>query len=123
MRLFAVLVMALFCHSVLAAERKLTGNEIGVLLQRIIALGKNTRQTFTDTGTTTYIENGQASQGRWHVRGDQYCSSWPPSVLWACYFIHVDNETGGLPATLVWIGDSQKRLVNRVEKKEEQNDR
>ena len=41
-------------------------------------------QDFRASGRTLYFA-GQESWGYWAVRGDQYCSSWPPSDLWACY--------------------------------------
>ena len=36
------------------------------------------------SGRTLY-NTGRDSWGYWQVRGDQYCSMWPPSDLWACY--------------------------------------
>jgi hypothetical protein len=43
------------------------------------------RQTFQASGRTLYIHGGHESWGRWRVEADAYCSSWPPSSLWACY--------------------------------------
>ena len=47
-------------------------------------------QTFGASGATTY-DAGRPSWGRWAVRGDRYCSQWPPSDGWACY----DMERNG----------------------------
>ncbi|UWR21310.1 hypothetical protein [Sulfitobacter sp. S190] len=41
-------------------------------------------QEFRASGRTLY-NAGRDSWGYWAVRGDQYCSRWPPSDLWACY--------------------------------------
>ncbi len=41
-------------------------------------------QDFRVSGRTLY-HRGRDSWGYWEVRGDQYCSLWPPSDLWACY--------------------------------------
>ena len=59
-------------------------------------------QDFRASGRTLY-NTGRDSWGYWEVRGDQYCSQWPPSDLWACYgmarqgqvirFIDANGET------------------------------
>jgi len=41
-------------------------------------------QVFHASGRTLY-NAGQDSWGYWAVRGEQYCSMWPPSDIWACY--------------------------------------
>lgn len=41
-------------------------------------------QDFRASGKTLY-NAGRDSWGNWRVQGDQYCSQWPPSDLWACY--------------------------------------
>ena len=41
-------------------------------------------QDFRASGRTLYSA-GADSWGYWRVQGDQYCSMWPPSDLWACY--------------------------------------
>ena len=41
-------------------------------------------QEFYASGRTLYVTS-RPSWGYWEVRGDQYCSQWPPSDLWACY--------------------------------------
>lgn len=38
-------------------------------------------QDFLADGRTLYNDQW----GRWEVRGDRYCSVWPPSDRWSCY--------------------------------------
>ena len=62
----------------------LTGDEIrGALTDRKLVYA-NAWQDFRASGRTLY-NAGADSWGYWQVRGDQYCSQWPPSDLWACY--------------------------------------
>ena len=49
-------------------------------------------QSFNGSGRTLY-NAGQDSWGYWRVQGDQYCSMWPPSDIWACYdFARAGNK-------------------------------
>lgn len=48
-------------------------------------------QDFRASGRTLY-NAGADSWGYWRVQGDQYCSMWPPSDLWACYDIQVSGS-------------------------------
>ncbi len=41
-------------------------------------------QEFRASGRTLYHVGGD-SWGYWAVRGDRYCSQWPPSDRWDCY--------------------------------------
>jgi hypothetical protein len=44
------------------------------------------RQFFNKNGETIYIDNlGAKTYGAWLVRGDGYCSVWPPSEHYVCY--------------------------------------
>ena len=49
-------------------------------------------QRFEAGGGTTY-DAGSPSHGYWRIRGDRYCSSWPPSASWACHDISVQGRT------------------------------
>ena len=49
------------------------------------------RQHFGADGQTLY-DAGRPSWGSWAVRGDQYCSVWPPSDLWACYDVSQNGD-------------------------------
>ena len=63
----------------------LTGAEIAqALTGRVLDYGAQW-QDFRASGRTLYNHAGRDSWGYWAVRGDQYCSMWPPSDLWACY--------------------------------------
>ena len=50
----------------------------------------NARQDFRASGRTLYTA-GQESWGYWRIEGNQYCSQWPPSDLWACYRVERDG--------------------------------
>jgi hypothetical protein len=50
-----------------------------------------TWQRFYASGRTLY-NAGRDSWGYWAVRGDQYCSQWPPGDLWACYDFAVNGD-------------------------------
>ncbi len=112
-----IFVLLLASNPGLAAERLLNGDEIRSLLPKIVAVGENSRQIFMATGATTYTLAGSDSLGRWRVQRNRYCSKWPPSDFWACYDVFTNGESP--PNTIIWIGDSGKRLINRIEKKEQ----
>ncbi len=88
--ILGVISAAVFCIcAAAAAETKLLGPEITALLSDHVmageADGKAWEQIFQKNGVTFYSSAGAQSQGFWQVRGDQYCSQWPPSESWACY--------------------------------------
>lgn len=80
-----------------AGEIKLTGDEITAALSDKTLAGsdgsKQWTQLFQEGGLTVYTVDGSSSDGRWAVRGDQYCSQWPPSDSWACYDVTADGKT------------------------------
>lgn len=102
----------LITGAVLAEQRQLTGEEIEALLPTIIATGRDTRQTFSQNGRTTYHNGGRASFGRWWVEENLYCSNWPPADGKACYQVWRDKEK------IIWIGESGTPTENRVETKQ-----
>jgi hypothetical protein len=51
------------------------------LSARVLGYPDGTLQDFFADGRTLSGE----SRGHWEVRGDQYCSVWPPSERWTCY--------------------------------------
>ena len=93
LRLFTV---ALVLSGAARAEgQKLTGAEIKTALsdhtlQGTREDGKLWQQIFQKSGATFYSVGNAQSQGRWEVRGDQYCSQWPPNESWTCYDMAVD---------------------------------
>lgn len=51
------------------------------------------RQFFNKNGETIYIDAaGAKTIGAWLVRGDGYCSVWPPSDHYVCY--PIEKSTG-----------------------------
>ena len=54
--------------------------------------GATWRQEFGTTGATTYTSRGRTDLGSWQVRGDEYCSQWPPSENWDCYMLTRDGD-------------------------------
>lgn len=53
------------------------------LTARVLGYPDGTLQDFFADGRTLYGERW----GRWEVRGDSYCSQWPPSDRWDCYAV------------------------------------
>ena len=68
------------------AWRALEGAEIAGLLTDQTLIYENATQQFFASGRTLY-DAGQDSWGYWAVRGEQYCSQWPPGDRWDCYDI------------------------------------
>ncbi|MGH1446779.1 MAG: hypothetical protein ACRBBO_12115 [Cognatishimia sp.] len=64
--------------------RALNGDEIRTALTGTTLTYPNATQSFQADGKTPYVA-GRPSMGAWQVRGDQYCSVWPPSDHWACF--------------------------------------
>ncbi|WP_299739308.1 hypothetical protein [uncultured Roseobacter sp.] len=62
----------------------MSGEEIRAALTDRKLQYANAWQDFRVSGRTLY-NAGADSWGYWRVEGDQYCSQWPPSDLWACY--------------------------------------
>jgi hypothetical protein len=68
------------------------------------------RQSFSKGGQTTYVDTGGVkTYGQWMVRGDKYCSVWPPSDRWVCYEVEGGETAEGKP-TVTWIsgGDGKR---------------
>jgi hypothetical protein len=69
------------------------------------------RQYFGADGKTTYFgKDGPSSQGHWEVRGNQYCSLWPPSQEWACYDVELGKDEKGR-AVVTWISANGERTA------------
>ena len=62
----------------------LSGSEIEKILTDQTVDYAEAWQDFRASGRTLY-NAGRDSWGYWDVRGDEYCSMWQPSDLWACY--------------------------------------
>ena len=115
---YLLLIFALLLSSPIKAEEKeISGELITSLLPTIIAFGKNSRQSFTKAGATTYLESGRNSSGRWRVQNNLYCSQWQPSEMWVCYRVVIDGDPGKPPEKIAWIGTSGNRTINQIEQK------
>lgn len=94
----------------------LSGAEIAAMLRdaRIVyeetgqANGQGAWQEFRASGRTLY-NAGRDSWGYWQVRGDEYCSQWPPGELWNCYAVTRDG------ARIRFIGASGDVSEGRIE--------
>lgn len=62
----------------------LDGGGITSFLTGSLVTYDGARQDFRASGRTLYTTS-EEQWGYWGVRGDQYCSMWPPSDLWSCY--------------------------------------
>jgi hypothetical protein len=102
----AVLVLAFFVSSASAGEIEAalsgrTGFEAGKTY-------RPWRQYFAADGTTVYFGDGPSSIGKWEVRGNQYCSLWPPVKDWVCYNVELSPGTAA-PVTITWIAKDGSR--------------
>ncbi|MGH6908486.1 MAG: hypothetical protein ACREDX_11580, partial [Aestuariivirga sp.] len=91
-----VVALAALSTLVWAEERKLTGDEIKAALtgKKVVGNndGKSWTQMFKANGDTLYQLTGtEAQNGYWEVRGDQYCSQWPPNAAWDCFDMTGEN--------------------------------
>lgn len=59
------------------------------LSARVLRYEDGTTQKFFAGGRTLYQAGGGESWGKWWVGGGQYCSTWPPSDVAACYEVEV----------------------------------
>lgn len=98
-----------------ASAKMLDGKAIEAVLNETTVYGLpldvNTwRQSFAKNGETVYIDaSGAKTIGEWLVRGDKYCSLWPPSDRWVCYEMESGNTSDG-KTTVTWIsGGGGKR--------------
>ena len=69
----------------------ISGGDIAETLTGQVVQYENAWQDFRASGRTLY-NAGRDSWGYWAVRGDQYCSMWPPSDLWACYDMEMADD-------------------------------
>ena len=92
MKHFALVLAILMPLSAAADEwTPMTGAEIKTALEGRKLQYANAWQDFRASGRTLY-NAGRDDWGYWNVRGDQYCSMWPPSDLWACFDMEKSGE-------------------------------
>ncbi len=66
------------------------------------------RQYFDKGGQTPYLDaSGQRTQGNWLMRGDQYCSVWPPSDHYSCYDVEKGKSADGKD-TVTFVSGSKR---------------
>ncbi|UWQ34471.1 hypothetical protein K3555_08320 [Leisingera sp. M527] len=105
MRHIALMIAVSLTVSPLAAAewRALSGEDVqAALAGRKLVYGSGAWQEFRASGRTLY-NAGHDSWGYWGVRDGKYCSTWPPSDLWACFVLESDgaamrfvDESGGI---------------------------
>jgi hypothetical protein len=103
----SVIVNLLLSTSVLATSvladdwQKLDGVGITTALSaRVLQYADGTTQNFFQDGRTLYQAGAGESWGKWWVEGAQYCSTWPPSDVPACYKV----EAQGLDVRFIGKG-------------------
>jgi hypothetical protein len=90
MRLLTSLICLAIAASAQAGE-PLKGADVEATLNDMTAYylplsATSARQYFNKNGETIYIDAaGAKTIGEWLVRGDGYCSVWPPSEHYVCY--------------------------------------
>ena len=61
-----------------------------------LVFSENATQVFEADGSTTYVENGRPTRGKWYVDDDDHFGSfWPPSYR-ASYELHWIVEDGAI---------------------------
>lgn len=75
------------------------------LTARVLQYAPNIQQDFFADGRTLY-QSPEESWGTWRVKGDKYCSKWPPADGWACYDVYASDT--GLDIRFV---DAQGRIT------------
>jgi hypothetical protein len=97
------------------AGEKLSGPQIEALLNDSTAwyvplTATSARQYFHKNGETPYVDGkGDKTFGEWVVRGDKYCSLWPPSEHWSCFEMEKGMLPDGTPTTTFVSGGGGKR--------------
>ncbi|MEM1275840.1 MAG: hypothetical protein AAGH74_04890 [Pseudomonadota bacterium] len=117
MRIGFMTALALAAGIASAEDTALSGDQIKAMLTDQKVLGEGTTQVFYASGRTLY-NDGHDSWGYWEVRGDQYCSTWPPQNGWACYDMFTRQTDTRLE--IVFIGESGKEYPTWLAPKESQ---
>lgn len=104
--------LALIALPAMAEETPLSGPQITKALADKTLTYASATQEFRASGAT-YYDDGQPSWGYWEVRGDQYCSTWPPQNGWVCYDVLADPDR---PGEVVFIGESGTRYIGVVKR-------
>jgi hypothetical protein len=109
----AGLVLAFFISAIVIGAQASEADNIRMALSGRTAFEADKayrpwRQFFAADGTTIYFGDGPSSIGKWDVRGNQYCSLWPPAKDWACYDVQLTPDIAPF-LSVIWIaGDGSK---------------
>ena len=104
-----ILALAMMAGPAWAEDAKLEGAAItAALAGKSVVYDDGTKQVFKAAGQTIF-DNGRQSLGQWAVRGDQYCSVWPPSDVWACY-----DVTSGAAGAVGFVAADGSTSVGHV---------
>ena len=95
-----------------AEFRPMDGNMITQTLTGQVLDYDGAWQDFRASGKTLY-NAGHDSWGNWSVRGDQYCSQWPPNDLWACYDMQMRVTAHGV-TELRFIDAFDSEIIGRL---------
>ena len=108
----------LICALVLAggmahADAQLDGAAITALLTgHTVEYDDGSAQVFKAGGDTVFDTSkdagGRSSTGRWQVKGDRYCSVWPPSDVWACYDVRQGADS------VAFVADDGSATLGRL---------
>ena len=113
----AFVTTALMIAAIPAGAEPLKGSEIEPALNDVTIWyeplsPKSARQFFNHNGETPYIDEvGTKTSGRWLVRGDQYCSQWPPSDRYVCYSVERSVDAKGRAVITFLSGGDGKRYT------------
>jgi hypothetical protein len=61
------------------------------LSARVLGYDDGSTQNFFADGRTLFQAGAGESWGKWWVSGGQYCSTWPPSDVAACYQVEAQG--------------------------------
>ncbi|WP_136659312.1 hypothetical protein [Nitratireductor sp. XY-223] len=115
MRVAAILFTIFLSATAFAEERRLSGDEIANLLPAITASIGTVHQTFESNGDTVFTQGSRVSSGRWRVRDNLYCSTWPPSDAWRCYEVRFEKSVGDAPDRIIWVDtENREETVNFI---------
>ncbi len=92
MRMIALILLSLPGSA--AAQDWVLQDDAGIMAAlggKTVRYDAYTVQHFGRGGDTQFVTE-RAADGRWAARGDQYCSVWPPSDVWACYDFYVAGQ-------------------------------
>ena len=115
---YAALCVVLTVPAATASDRPLKGPEIDALIKGNTVTGKTGKggwkQFFAANGETSYSSRGETpSYGSWEVRGDKFCSQWPPEQHWSCST--VTGDLNAAPKTITWISGGGKTFPGEVQ--------